>query len=222
MKAGQLIHPNHHPSEARLLDYVAGSMAEPMSLLVATHLALCPRCRKDALEAEGVGGALLDELEPAALSDGSLDRLFARLEQQGEPVEAPRRALADDPDVPEPLRSYLGKGVADLPWRRLGPVGQVRLLPDHSGLTTRLLSIKAGTAMPGHTHEGAELTLVLRGAFSDETGRYARGDVAEADSHVDHKPVAEIGEDCLCLAVTDAPLRLTGRLGRLVNPFVRL
>jgi hypothetical protein len=31
---------------------------------MATHLALCP-CRKVALEVEGVGGALLDEVEPA-------------------------------------------------------------------------------------------------------------------------------------------------------------
>jgi putative transcriptional regulator len=46
--------------------------------------------------------------------------------------------------------------------------------------------------------------------------------VAEADHEVDHRPVADEGEDCLCLVVTDAPLKLTGRLGRLVNPFVRL
>jgi putative transcriptional regulator len=29
-------------------------------------------------------------------------------------------------------------------------------------------------------------------------------------------------EDCLCFAVTDAPLKLTSRIGRLLNPFVRL
>ena len=30
------------------------------------------------------------------------------------------------------------------------------------------------------------------------------------------------GEDCLCLAVTDAPLRLTGRFTRMLNPFLRV
>ena len=49
-----------------------------------------------------------------------------------------------------------------------------------------------------------------------------RGDVAEADPSVNHQPVADPGEDCICLAVTDAPLRLTGPFGRLLNPFLRI
>lgn len=224
MMAENSLHPTHHPSEARLLDYAAGSLAEPMALLVATHLALCPHCRLQTRELEAVGGALLDEVEPSPLTEGGLERLFARLERGGEQEEdaLPRGAADGEPDLPEPLRSCLGGALPTLPWRRLGPLGQVLLLPQYPGLTTRLLSIRAGTAMPSHTHAGTEMTLVLRGAFSDETGHYLRGDVAEADDEVDHQPVADEGEDCLCLAVTDAPLRLTGKLGRLVNPFVRL
>lgn len=224
MMVEQVSHPTHHPSDARLLDYVAGSLAEPMALLVATHLALCPGCRSESGELETLGGALLDGLEPLPLTEGGIERLFARLERQEESEDetAPRRTTDGERDLPEPLRGYLGGALSSLPWRRLGPIGQVQLLSQHPGFTTRLLSIRAGTAMPSHTHEGAELTLVLRGAFSDETGKYLRGDVAEADTHVDHTPVADPGEDCLCLAVTDAPLKLTGRFGRLVNPFVRL
>jgi putative transcriptional regulator len=67
-----------------------------------------------------------------------------------------------------------------------------------------------------------EMTLLLAGGFSDETGHYLRGDVALADPSVDHRPVADPGEDCLCLAVTDAPLRLTGRFGRYLNFLARL
>ena len=44
---------------------------------------------------------------------------------------------------------------------------------------------------------------------------------AIADPHVDHQPQALGDEDCLCLAVTDAPLRLTGRFSRFLNPFLR-
>jgi putative transcriptional regulator len=215
--------PTHHPSEARLLDYVAGSMAEPMALLVATHLALCPHCRRESNQLEELGGVMLDELEPAPLGDDGLARVFARLERPvGQDDRVPRRSADGEPDLPEPLRSCIGGPLASLSWRHLGPLGQATLLPDYPGMTTQLLSIRPGTAMPRHTHEGGELTLVLRGAFHDETGRYLRGDVAEADHEVDHRPVADEGEDCLCLVVTDAPLKLTGRLGRLVNPFVRL
>jgi putative transcriptional regulator len=99
---------------------------------------------------------------------------------------------------------------------------KAELLREFSSFRTRLMRIKSGTAMPAHTHEGIELTLVLAGGFSDETGHFLRGDLAEADATIDHRPVADPGEDCLCLAVTDAPLRLTGPIGRLLNPFLRI
>ena len=75
--------------------------------------------------------------------------------------------------------------------------------------------------MPQHTHHGNELTLVLKGAFTDETGLYARGDVAFATSDIDHQPVAEADEECLCFAVVDGGLRLTGPVGRFLNVFMR-
>ena len=76
--------------------------------------------------------------------------------------------------------------------------------------------------MPFHTHEGCEFTLVLQGGYHDGDVGYARGDFQFADSSLNHSPVADPGEPCLCLAVLDAPMRLTGRIGRLVNPFIRL
>ena len=84
------------------------------------------------------------------------------------------------------------------------------------------MRIKAGTAMPLHSHDGHELTLVLAGGFSDDDKHFLPGDVAVADASVNHRPVADPGEDCLCLAVTDAPLRLTGPFGRLLNPILRI
>lgn len=76
--------------------------------------------------------------------------------------------------------------------------------------------------MPDHGHRGIEMTLVLRGAFLDEDERFARGDVEMADSDLEHTPIADIGEDCICLAVTDAPLRFNGLIPRLVQPFLRI
>ena len=75
-------------------------------------------------------------------------------------------------------------------------------------------------SMPQHTHDGVESTIVLKGAFSDETGRYARGDVAIATADHDHAPVADASEECICFAVIDGPLRLTGPIGRVLNLFV--
>ena len=70
--------------------------------------------------------------------------------------------------------------------------------------------------------EGNELTLVLAGGFTDGADHFLRGDVATADSHVDHRPVADADEDCYCLAVHDAPLRLTGSFAGVLNRLIRV
>ncbi len=216
--------PTHHPTDERLLEYASGAAPEPVALLVATHLALCPLCRHEAEELESLGGALLEDLPPEPMAAESLQQVLARTERPEEPSEREPAARVDraDPMVPQPLRGYLDAPLSELPWRRVGPIGEMQLLPEFPGLTTRLLWIRAGTAVPSHTHEGSELTLVLKGSFADEKERYLRGDVEEADSHIDHRPIADRDEDCICLAITDAPIKLTGRFGRLLNPFVRI
>ena len=47
------------------------------------------------------------------------------------------------------------------------------------------------------------------------------GDVAISTGEVDHRPIAHDDGECLCLAVLDAPISLTGTVGRLLNPFIR-
>ena len=71
-----------------------------------------------------------------------------------------------------------------------------------------------------HGHHFSVLGLVLDGAFSDTRGRYGRGDIALADEDVDHSPVAENDRPCICLAITDAPLRLTGSYRQFFSEFI--
>jgi putative transcriptional regulator len=208
-----------------LLAHAAGRLPEPVGLVVATHLALSPTRQAIFREYEALGGAMLDDLSPAELSAGAFDRLMARLDEDQEPSldDAPPTGSAEagDPDVPMPLRSYLHGRLAELPWKHYGSVSEAQLPLDESVYRTRLIVLRAGKAVPKHTHDGQEITVVLKGAFHDGIGRYGRGDIAIADAHVDHQPMAEPGEDCLCLTVTDAPLRLTGTLSRFLNPFLR-
>jgi putative transcriptional regulator len=58
----------------------------------------------------------------------------------------------------------------------------------------------------------------LRGSFSDEVGRFCRGDVADLDDQIEHQPLVDSEEDCICLIATDAPLRFTTLFGKLVQP----
>ena len=206
--------------EELLIAHAAGKLAEPVALIVATHLALNPASRARYRRYEAVGGALLESIEPAGLSPGALEGVLARLDEAGPDDPPPPRAAVPAP-LPAPLRDYLPAPLDRLRWRNYGSIAQFDLPIRAPGYRARLIRLKAGRAVPRHTHVGSELTLVLEGSFHDEIGHYRRGDLALADRAIDHQPVADPGRDCLCLAVTDAPLRLTGAIGRFLNPFIR-
>jgi putative transcriptional regulator len=82
-----------------------------------------------------------------------------------------------------------------------------------------LLYIPAGQAMPEHGHRGMELTLVLKGAYRDETDRFARGDVEFADQDMDHTPIAEGRGLHLPCRHRSAPA-FKGLLPRIAQPFI--
>ncbi len=216
--------PSHHPEEARLVDYTTGALHEPGSLVIATHLALCPSCRQAVAELEAVGGAVLDAMPLTSVSDGALDDILARLDEpEPAPCAPPLPPVpAGDTGIPRPLRDYLGAGYQQLDWtRRLGGVEEFPITTTVAGLNTRLIKLGAGRKLPVHTHRGYEMTLVLTGAFSDHTGRFECGDFVELDGSTEHQPVIWEESECICLAVTDQPLRFTGPLGRLLNPFLK-
>lgn len=214
----------HHPSDELLMDYASGAAAEAWGLAIATHLALCPRCRRAVSDMETVGGGMLDAISPEPMADEALDAVLARLDSAVEDVSAPRLSPAtggSKPVLPQPLRDYVGGDVDELSWQRLGLGAYQLLIPTgNAGTSARLLRIPAGRPVPAHSHGGLELTLVLAGAFSDATGQYGKGDFQEADENIEHQPHAAPGEDCICLAVTDAPLRFKSIAARLVQPLL--
>ncbi|MEL7124669.1 MAG: ChrR family anti-sigma-E factor, partial [Pseudomonadota bacterium] len=118
--------------------------------------------------------------------------------------------------------SYVGGDLDDVQWRAVGMGVKQAILPTSKDASARLLFIPAGAAMPDHGHQGLEMTMVLQGAFQDEDDYFARGDVEVADTDTHHTPVADIHEDCICLAVTDAPLQFQGLLPKIAQRFARI
>ncbi|SMH57815.1 ChrR family anti-sigma-E factor [Azospirillum agricola] len=220
--------PSHHPGDTLLIDYAGGALCEGASLVVATHMAFCPCCRRMVGEMEAVGGALLDDLEPDTVSPDCLDALLARIDrdtsQRPPPCRPalqppPHHPTAVRPTIPEPLRGYLGGGLEGKRWRFLQPGMTVIDLRTGSSAVTRLVRMKGGVAVPQHTHGDIELTVVLEGGFSDELGSFQPGDIAIGDPSIEHRPVAD-PEGCLCLSATIGGLRLTGPIGRILNRFM--
>ncbi len=150
----------HHTPDAMLAAYAAGNLQHPYALVVATHVSLCLECRA-ALEAhQTVGGTILEAFETQAVSEG---------------LKLSVLDLLDDPTPPEPTYArsgvYPGPVMATLKgkpprWKPLGLGVRQSILSAGPEGSARLLYIPPGQAVPDHSHNGLELTLVLQGSFS--------------------------------------------------------
>lgn len=224
--------PRFHVQEDLLVDYASGALPAPVSLLVASHLTFCPRCREEVGEFEAVGGLMLEEINPIAMAADALEQALDGLvdddvetHQGSAPPTAAKHAAkhADSGALPALLVEVMRGGMDAISWtRRARGVEEANLITDDARYSASLMRIQPGVSIPNHTHTGAELTLVLRGGFSDAGGHYGAGDVCHADTDISHAPTADPGEACLCLVVADGPVKLTGLVGRMLNPFLKL
>jgi putative transcriptional regulator len=213
----------HHPRDETLLAYAAGTLASALSAVVASHLALCSKCRVETRRMEAIGGALLKAAAEAGLSPKALDGAVSRAAEIPA-VDEPQReapAVAARPSVlPQPLASYMRMGVDDIPWKELTPgIEQFKIkMPRHGG-DLRILRVQPGMKLLRHGHYGSELTLVLAGAYSDETGAYHAGEVVNLDETIEHRPRAIGDEPCICVIGGESHPRYKTFTLRLLRPF---
>jgi putative transcriptional regulator len=206
----------HHAPDALIAAYAAGNLPHSFALVMAAHISLCLECRAAYEAHQAVGGVVLNGHAgvpvSSALKSNVLDLLDAPL--KAAPV------FERSGVYPAPIVQALKGGPPR--WKRVGGgVRQDILSADESG-SVRLLYIPPGQAVPDHTHGGLELTLVLQGSFSDETGRFGVGDLEVADEDLEHTPIADSGAPCICLAATDAPLKFRSWVPRLLQPFFQI
>jgi putative transcriptional regulator len=213
----------HHPDSATLVSYAAGNLDEGFATLVAAHVAQCSICRAALRKIESVGGALLETVDDAPVSYSALERTLSQLDQtSADEIRVPSRNAKKVSDVPAPLARLLDGGLDDIAWKTVAPGVAKYPLPVSRAARSRLtmLKIASGTKVPDHGHGGMELTLVLKGSYRDTFGRFGPGDLADLDEHVEHQPVVDSTESCICIVATEAPTRFTNMFGRLLQPIV--
>ena len=206
----------HHIPDAMLAAYSAGNLPHPFALVVASHVSLCSHCRGAYEAHQAVGGVVLDETDVTAISDSLKSNVLTQLDDPFTPAAVYDRSGIYPGPVVEALRGNQPR------WKTLGMGVRQDILSANSEGSLRLLYIPAGQAVPEHSHGGLELTLILQGSFSDHTGRFGVGDVEIGDPDLEHTPVADPGDACICLAATDAPLRFKSLIPRLFQPLFRI
>lgn len=211
----------HHPGEELIAAYAAGTLDEASALALATHLTLCPQCRSQHAEMEALGGALIEDIAATPMSENALADTLARVRSEPRLVKSRQPSPAKSaPVLPLPLQFYVGGDIEAAKWKAIGPGIHHMPLIEQDGTSARLLRIAPGRSVFEHSHNGNEMTLVLRGSYQSLGAWYRRGDLEMADGTIEHRPVAGTDDTCICLAVTDAPLRFEHWLGRLMQPFI--
>lgn len=222
---------NHHPDDNLLTEYTSGSLPWAVSLSVCAHIQLCPHCRERVANLNKIGGVLLNASIAEPCSASAFEQLMHRIHQSPEKSAAPasdshsvsNKVLAKDtalqnlPNVIKKLLPVNGK----LKWRSVSTsLKMAKLITGQRDYEVALQHVASGGSIVEHDHGGMEITLVLKGSFSDDQGVYNEGDFLVRNSGEIHRPTATLHQDCLCFTVVAAPVRLTGFLGRIVNPFL--
>ena len=205
----------HHPSDDSLARLAAGTIGAGPRLVVATHLTGRPPVPRGAAFLRGgrrgdARGGAARPPEPGRFCAGAQATRCSRSALGAGAARAPPRAAA-------PLNAYeIG------PWRFVHPGFRWRrlTLPESPDANVIMLKVAAGRRVPRHGHSGTEYTQVVKGSFADALGQYRAGDCVEMDEGVDHQPVVDTGGECVCLASVEGRVRLSGWIGRLLQPLI--
>jgi len=210
----------HHLNEKLLMSYAAGILPEAFNLVVATQMSISDEARARLASYEAIGGGILEETEKVEMSPNSLQDVFNKIKSaKTKKFNAPKMV---EGVFPEPLKKYAGKELSSVKWKNIGRGVKQSILKTDSDASARLLYIPAGTAMPNHSHNGLEMTLVLKGSFHDEKDLFKRGDIEIGDQDLHHNPTASNDGPCICLVASDASLRFKSIIPRLLQPFFKI
>ncbi|WP_082376567.1 cupin domain-containing protein [Ahrensia marina] len=207
--------------DALISGYVAGSLPLPLHVMMASQLELSGQHRSLVRALEAAAGNDLEELSPVAVS--KRDETLAQIFKSDEDGSGQGETSTQCDVMPSALVGFTGFSVNDIPWKTKLPGFKEFDLGTVDGCEVSLFWIRPGRTVPMHKHEGKELSLILQGAFTDERGVFARGDISIADENVEHRPTADMSAPCIGFAVTDGPQRLSGsfkqRIGDILGAY---
>jgi len=220
--------PLHHPNENILVEFSAGTLPLAQAVAVKAHLHFCSECQQSVQKMEAYGGSMLEKLEPQPTMVGGFDKLMGAIDG-GMPAKV--ESVRADNTISEPsgdntgLPTLIQKMIENKPlkWKKVNrSLKTAPLTIGQKQFQVSLQKIEAGNTVPKHDHRGTEMTVVLEGSFSDKQGIYQEGDFLIKEPGDVHQPISARNQHCLCLSVEEAPVKLTGLWGRLINPFIKL
>lgn len=221
---------NKHPDIELLLKYASGKLEPSLAVAISLHQQTCQTCQKEISLLESVGGDAIESTvdiihESIDSTNNSFNSLMEKIEQQqdkqdnnsfeNDNLESLAIAQSDHAFV----KMMAEKQFDQIKWQKVSSkIWKANIAMNDPCYQVELLKFAPNANIPQHTHQGNEFTLVLDGDFSDHQGNYVEGDFITQNEEDHHQPIAG-DKGCICMAITDAPLKFTGTLGPIFNWF---
>jgi len=196
-----------------LSEYTSGALDADFEVLVSSHLILSTASHADLKLHQDIGGILLGRMPVDPRQDQQLPsaEFLETLPDPSVSDEPPADLAEDGSTLPKPLIKYLlaVAGTADLSeleWYSyyIG-IDRAILSEGPDGVRARIMRCEPGAKFPVHGHGSEEISLVLQGAYTDDTGRYGCGDVQCVPAEETHGPVVDAEQICYVLVVSELP-----------------
>ncbi len=216
----------NHPTSEMLLNYAMGNTKEAESLIIASHITYCSKCKAEVAKYESMGGFYLNNHEELNVSKSLWDNLLNKvdgLEQEETPPanyvdHKVRTGLCNESiRIPSFLHNYLEHSDTKNWNSTINNVKYFNLKFADDTYKGKMLEIPPGRSMPKHSHEGLEATMVFHGGYSDESGNYHTGDIVICNGDEAHSPISSKDTGCLCLVIYSGSLKFKGILGSILN-----
>ena len=214
-----------HPTSEMLLNYAMGNTKEAESLIIASHISYCPKCKAEVAKYESMGGFYLKNHEELKVSKSLWNNVLNRidgLEQEEYTTNfidhKVQTSLCNSSiRIPSFLHNYLDKKNTEDWNSTINNVKYYNLEFNDDTYKGKMLEIPPGKSMPKHSHEGLEATMVFHGGYKDETGDYHKGDMVICSGDEVHSPISSDVTGCLCLVIYSGSLKFKGILGSILN-----
>lgn len=221
----------HHPTATVLQQFVDGNLPASISIIVASHVEICPHCQQHTMQlTEQAAQSLFEpetfnqvlDLNPShadlTLDEFDMMQSITDIEIEETPVAIPLPKTVTEINIngTRIALPHSMKSIALKEWQGIGKLSRSRVALEDNKLKMSLLHIAKGGSIPTHTHHGFEITLLLEGSFHDDMGEYKTGDFMWLDGKHTHSPITD--EGCVCLTVSSDAIHFTQGMSQLLNP----
>ena len=225
---------NHCPSSATLADFSFGNGFSLSDIVLRAHISACSKCRQKIRDIESIGSDLLmsdlhrHDAEPIEKIEPKITEILENYDSSETLVNSKHdfscKSKADDFELDNSLDclfpSYLDCSFDALPWKSAGKDIQLCKLREHGNSKLWMIKGKPGAKLPKHSHQGQELTLVLKGSYACSSNIYQPGDLHECDDENTHQPIIVGDTDCISLVATEGSLKFNNFFLRLIQPIM--